>query len=194
MSLYKGFKSVTYCVAQWADGVTEPELRKQADWLQKYVGIDKVYLETFRGSFARKEQILMIKKVLKEYGIETIVHMIIGLPGESRQMILETAGYIAQSGVQGIKLQLLHVLKDTDLADDYEKGYFTTLTLDEYIDILADIIEILPPGMVIHRITGDAPKKLLVSPMWSADKKRVLNTINKEFEKRDVRQGRKYVQ
>ena len=70
MSLFKSFKSVTYCVAQWADRISEEELRKEADWLQKYVGIDKVYLETFRGSFARREQILMIKKVLAEYGIE----------------------------------------------------------------------------------------------------------------------------
>ena len=70
MSLFKNFKSVTYCVAQWADRISEEELRKEADWLQKYVGIDKVYLETFRGSFARKEQIEMIKKVLGEYGIE----------------------------------------------------------------------------------------------------------------------------
>ena len=70
MSYFKNFKSVTYCVAQWADRISEPDLRKQADWLQKYVGIDKVYLETFRGTFARKEQIEMIKRVLKEYDIE----------------------------------------------------------------------------------------------------------------------------
>ena len=98
MSLYKGFKSVTYCVAQWADGVTEPELRKQADWLQKYVGIDKVYLETFRGSFARKEQILMIKKVLKEYGIEvsggiTTVTPDLNKSDKKRQRLFETFCY-----------------------------------------------------------------------------------------------------
>ena len=98
MSLYKGFKSVTYCVAQWVDGVTEPELRKQADWLQKYVGIDKVYLETFRGSFARKEQILMIKKVLKEYGIEvsggiTTVTPDLNKSDKKRQRLFETFCY-----------------------------------------------------------------------------------------------------
>ena len=98
MSYFKNFKSVTYCVAQWVDGVTEPELRKQADWLQKYVGIDKVYLETFRGSFARKEQILMIKKVLKEYGIEvsggiTTVTPDLNKSDKKRQRLFETFCY-----------------------------------------------------------------------------------------------------
>lgn len=131
-------------------------------------------------------------KLLNNANIETIVHMIIGLPGESKEMMLETARYIADSKVKGIKLQLLHVLMNTDLADDYENGCFETLSLEEYTDILSDIIEILPPDMVIHRITGDAPKKLLIAPKWSSDKKNVLNTINKVFEERNIMQASKY--
>jgi radical SAM protein (TIGR01212 family) len=106
-------------------------------------------------------------KQLEKAGIETIVHMIIGLPGENKKMMLQTAQYIARSGVKGIKLQLLYVLEHTDMALDYEKGFFETLTLDEYIDILADIIEILPADMVIHRITGDAPRKILISAKYA---------------------------
>ncbi len=117
-------------------------------------------------------------ELLNSAGIETIVHMIIGLPGETKEMMLATADYIGHSGACGIKLQLLHVLKGTDLATDYEKGLFEVLTLSEYTDILMDIIRILPDDMIIHRLTGDGPKKLLIAPMWSADKKRVLNTIN----------------
>lgn len=116
--------------------------------------------------------------LLNSAGIETIVHMIIGLPGETRDMMLETAEYIGKSGAKGIKLQLLHVLKNTDLATDYENGLFEVLTLSEYTEILIDIIGILPDNMIIHRLTGDGPKKLLIAPKWSADKKKVLNTIN----------------
>ncbi len=122
-------------------------------------------------------------KLLNKADLETIVHMIIGLPGETRDMMLETAGYIGKSGAKGIKLQLLHVLKNTDLAADYENGLFEVLTLPEYTDILMDIIKILPEDIVIHRLTGDGPKKLLIAPMWSADKKRVLNTINSALAK-----------
>lgn len=129
-------------------------------------------------------------KRLSAKNIDIIVHMIIGLPGESHDDMLRTAAYIAALPVKGIKLQLLHVLKNTDIAADYVNNLFSVLTLDEYIDILCDIIEILPPDMVIHRITGDGPKKLLIAPLWSADKHRVLNTINKTLEKRHVLQGR----
>ena len=91
----------------------------------------------------------------------------------------------------GIKLQLLHILKGTDLCTDYEKGEFKALTLDEYVDILCDAVEILPQNVIIHRLTGDGDKKLLVAPLWSGNKKNVLNTINKTFEERNVLQGRK---
>lgn len=128
---------------------------------------------------------------LKSIGVNIITHIIIGLPYETKQNILQSVKYAGERS-NGIKLQLLHVLKDSDLLTDYNNGVFKTLTLEEYVDVLCDCIEILPPDVVIHRLTGDGNKKLLVSPMWSADKKRVLNTINKTFRERDVTQGRLY--
>lgn len=130
-------------------------------------------------------------RLLKESGLEVIVHMIIGLPGENKNDILETAAYLANHNVDGVKLQLLHVLKNTDLAQDYEKGLFRTLTLEEYCDIVVSIIEILPPSTVIHRITGDGPKNILIAPLWSSNKKVVLNSIMNTFRQRNTFQGKK---
>lgn len=114
-------------------------------------------------------------------GIEVVVHVILGLPNETKEMTLQTVDYVGKSGAKGIKLQLLHVLTDTDLAKDYRQGKFETLEMDEYIDILIECIKILPPDMVIHRLTGDGAKKNLIAPKWSADKKRVLNEINRRL-------------
>lgn len=126
---------------------------------------------------------------LKAAGLEVIVHVILGLPGETKADMLNTVRYLAGAGIDGIKLQLLHVLTGTDLMDLYEQGTFQTLTLDEYMDILFDCMELLPPDMVLHRITGDGPKKLLAAPVWSGDKKMVLNTIRREMKNRDIVQG-----
>lgn len=130
-------------------------------------------------------------KKLNAIGVRVVTHVILGLPEETRKEMLETVRYVGESGAQGIKLQLLHVLRGTDLETLYNKGAFQAMTLEEYADLLCDCIEILPPEIVIHRLTGDAPKKLLVAPLWSADKKRVLNTIQRTFQNRDVRQGAK---
>lgn len=116
---------------------------------------------------------------LKKRDIEIITHVILGLPGESREDMLESVRYVGDSGVQGIKLQLLHVLKGTDLEKDYKAGLFKCLTMEEYIDLIADSLDILPEDIIIHRMTGDGPKRILVAPEWSADKKRVLNELNK---------------
>ena len=131
-------------------------------------------------------------KRLINIGIHPIVHMIIGLPGESISDILETADYIAHSGAWGIKLQLLHILKGTDLYTDYINGAFKALDLNEYTAIVGQIIARLPKDMVIHRITGDGPKSLLEAPMWSANKKLVLNTLNQYFKDNNIYQGRNY--
>ena len=128
---------------------------------------------------------------LKDIGIYVITHMIIGLPGESAGMIFDTARYIGASGSDGIKLQLLHVLENTDLALDYRAGKFEALSLEEYLPLLAGCIERLPEHICIHRLTGDGAKKELLAPLWSGDKKRVLNAINKFFEDNDIRQGKK---
>lgn len=129
---------------------------------------------------------------LQKAGIKTIVHMILGLPFETQEMMLQTADYIGHSGAFGIKLQLLHVLSGTDLAADFAAGLFHTLTPEEYCSCLGKILEILPPGMVIHRLTGDGAKKLLLAPLWSADKKQVINRINRYFKENNICQGRFY--
>lgn len=128
---------------------------------------------------------------LKEIGVTVVTHIILGLPFETKEMMLESVKYAGERS-DGIKIQLLHVLKDTDLLKDYNDGFFKTLSMEEYIDILCDCIEILPKNVVVHRLTGDGDKKLLVAPLWSADKKRVLNSINKAFRERNIVQGSKY--
>ena len=115
---------------------------------------------------------------LRERNINVITHVILGLPGETKEDMIRTVKHVAEVHSDGIKLQLLHVLKGTDLAKDYEMGNFQTLTLDEYVDIVVSCLKVLPPEMVIHRITGDGNKNSLIAPLWSGDKKRVLNTLN----------------
>ena len=117
-------------------------------------------------------------RLLNEVGIHTITHVILGLPKENREDMLASVKHVCESGSRGIKLQLLHVLEGTDLAEDYKAGKFKTLEMDEYIDILTDCLKLLPEDMVAHRMTGDGPRKLLIEPLWSLNKKNVLNTIN----------------
>lgn len=115
----------------------------------------------------------------KKIGVNVVVHVILGLPNESENDMLETVKYVCESGANGIKLQLLHVIDGTDLAKDYEKGLFKTLEFDEYVNLIVKCVKIIPKDIVIHRLTGDGAKKDLIAPLWSADKKRVLNAINK---------------
>lgn len=124
-------------------------------------------------------------KRLRAAGIEVIVHCILGLPYETREMMKETVAYVGKSDVQGIKLQLLHVLKGTDLEKEYQAGKFTTMEMEEYVSLVAECIALLPKDMVIHRMTGDGDKRELIAPLWSADKKRVLNALQKAI--RDVK-------
>ena len=124
--------------------------------------------------------------------IPIVVHTIFGLPFETEKMMMETISYLAQKDIQGIKLQLLQVLKTTDLALIYKEKPFKTLTLEEYVDYVVRAIEILPETVVIHRLTGDPPKDLLIAPLWCLKKRVVLNTIHKEFQRRNTWQGKKY--
>ena len=116
-------------------------------------------------------------------GFEVIVHVILGLPGETREDMLETVRYLSHltPALDGIKLQLLHILKGTELAREYEADPFPLFTLDSYSDLVVDCLKLLPPQTVVHRLTGDGPKRLLIEPQWSADKKRVLNTLMKKI-------------
>ena len=129
---------------------------------------------------------------LKRAGLEVITHVILGLPGECREDMVETARYVGRSGADGIKLQLLHVLEGTDLAQEYREGKVPVLTLEEYIQILEDCLSVLPPRMVIHRLTGDGDKRTLLAPSWSANKKLVLHAIQTAFVRDQVQQGSRW--
>lgn len=118
---------------------------------------------------------------LQKHGIYTIVHVILGLPGEDRSAMLETVRYVRDSGVQGIKLQLLHVLKDTDLAEEYAEGKVPVMDLETYTDLVADCVALIGDKLTIHRLTGDGSRSSLIAPLWSTDKKRVLNTIHRKI-------------
>lgn len=129
-------------------------------------------------------------KNLKSIGAEVVTHVILGLPGESEEQMLETVAYSSKVS-DGIKLQLLHVLKDTKLYEMYQKEPFKIFSMEEYTELLCRCIEIIPKNVVIHRMTGDGDKRLLVEPMWSGNKKVVLNYINKVFSEKDIVQGSK---
>ena len=116
---------------------------------------------------------------LKAAGIEVVTHIILGLPGETEEMMLQTTEAAVKAGTDGVKFHLLHVLQNTDLAEDYAAGKFTCLSLEEYGRILKMCVKALPEAVVIHRITGDGAKKDLIAPLWSGDKKRVLNYLYK---------------
>ena len=116
---------------------------------------------------------------LKAAGIDVVTHIILGLPGETEEMMLKTTEAAVRAGTDGVKFHLLHVLRNTDLAKAYAAGTFECLTLEKYGSILKRCVEILPENTVVHRITGDGAKKDLIAPLWSADKKRVLNYLHK---------------
>ena len=126
---------------------------------------------------------------LRAIGATVVVHQILGLPGEDREMMLETARYIGHSGAEGIKFHLLHVLRGTDLAAEWQAGRVELPELEEYIALLEDCVRSIPREMVIHRLTGDGAKRELLAPLWSGDKKRVLNAIHAAFLRDDVEQG-----
>ncbi len=131
-------------------------------------------------------------EALHARSLEIIVHVILGLPGESKEMMLDTIRHLSTLPIHGLKLQLLHILKNTDLAAYYEQTSFHILTQKEYIDLIISCLELCRPDIIIHRLTGDGPKDLLIAPTWSQAKRQVLNTIHKELKQRTTWQGRLY--
>ena len=129
---------------------------------------------------------------LKERNIDVVVHSILGLPGESQDDMLKTIDYIAHSGAQGIKLHLLHLMKDTKMVELYENGELQFLSQEDYIKLICRTVSMLPKEMVVHRLTGDAPRDLLIGPMWSLKKWEVLNAIDKTLEDNDIYQGKNF--
>ena len=130
---------------------------------------------------------------LKALGIPVIVHVILGLPGENTDMVLETIQYLNRLCVFGIKLQLLHVLRDTDLATDYLAGKFETLSKEDYMSLLITCLKHLSPDVVVHRLTGDGPKNLLISPTWSLYKRDFFNTLHRHLKQTGEHQGQDFV-
>lgn len=129
---------------------------------------------------------------LRQIGVEVIVHTILYLPGETEAMMQETISYLNTLDIQGIKLQLLHILRGTDLAVYYESSPFFVPTMEEYIAFLGTCISQLRPDVVIHRLTGDGPKELLIAPLWTGHKRLVLNNMNRYFKEQDLWQGKNY--
>ena len=164
--------------------------RMKPVWVE--LGLQTIHEDT--AAFIRRGYTLPVFKEavlnLHRMNMECIVHVILGLPGEDAEDVLQTIRYISALPVSGIKLQLLHILKDTDLAGLL--GTFHVMEMDEYINLLILCLEHLPPDMVIHRITGDGPKKLLLAPLWSSNKKNVMNQIHHELAVRNTWQGRLY--
>lgn len=161
-------------------------------WIE--LGLQTIHPKT--ASFIRRGYPLSIfedtVKKLQTIHIPVIVHVILGLPGENKSMMLETCRYLNTLNINGIKLQLLHVLKNTDLAMVYEQKTFEILSLEEYIDIVISCLEILSPSITIHRVTGDGPKDLLIAPQWSTNKRYVLNSLLQEMKRRHTWQGKFY--
>ena len=127
-------------------------------------------------------------KALRDRGIRVVVHLILGLPGETRQDMIDSVKYVCQSGAWGLKLHLLNVVKGSRMEADYS-DYNSFPSLESYVDFVCDLLEIIPPEVVIHRMTGDAPRKILITPQWSYRKRTILNGIYAELRRRGSRQG-----
>ena len=154
--------------------------------------------EYIRRHYPLTEYEVAVRK-LHKLDIPYITHIILGLPGETREEMLETVFYVEQGVFEqdshskirpfGMKLQLLHVLENTDLAEDYSQGKFKTMEMEEYLDLVIDALQKINHNIVIHRVTGDGPKNILISPTWSGNKKQVLNTLHRKMKEKNARQG-----
>lgn len=161
-------------------------------WIE--LGVQTIHAET--AEYIRRGYPLSIfdaaVRNLRAEGIQVIVHVILFLPGETEEMMLDTIRYLNRSDIQGIKLQLLHILRGTDLARDYEQTPFHIPDMEEYIRLLGRCISSLNPDIVIHRLTGDGPKDLLIAPLWTGAKRTVLNRLNQYLKENDIWQGKEY--
>lgn len=127
-------------------------------------------------------------RALQDRGIKVVVHLILGLPGESRQDMIDSVRYVCQSGAWGIKLHMLNIVKGSAMAESF-RGYDAFDSIEDYVSFVCDLVEIIPPEVVIHRLSGDAPRKILIAPQWSYKKRTILNGIHAELARRGSTQG-----
>ena len=178
---------VTLSVATRPDCISDEMLdilddlnRKKPVWVE--LGLQTIHERTAK--YIRRGYELPVYdecvKRLRDRGIKVVTHVILGLPGESKEDMKETVRHVVSSGSWGIKLQLLHVLKGTDLEKEYLAGRVPVMTMEEYVGLLKELLALIPDDMTVHRLTGDGPKSLLVAPLWSGDKKKVINAIRKD--------------
>lgn len=166
--------------------------RKKPVWVE--LGLQTIHTDSIQFIRRGYENAVFEQAVteLRKRSIDVIVHTILYLPNETPEQMYETISYLNKMDIQGIKLQLLHVLKNTDLASVYEKEHFHTPTLKEYIELLGNCVSMLRPDIVIHRLTGDGPKELLIAPLWTTNKRLVLNSIEQHLKAHDIWQGKTY--
>lgn len=173
------------CLSQEVFALLQEMNRRKPVWVE--LGLQTIHEKT--AEYIRRGYPLSVYdgavKALKEIGVQVIVHVILGLPGETEEEMKETVSYVGKSGADGIKLQLLHVMKGTDLERAYREGNCRVMEAEEYVRLVADCIALLPERMVIHRMTGDGDKKTLIAPKWSMDKKRVLNALQKAIREKE---------
>ena len=169
------------------------ELNKKT-YLWVELGLQTINDNTAR-NFNRGYDLEVFDKSIKELqkrGIEVVVHTIFGLPGETKEDMLKTVDYVAHSGSQGVKFHLLHLMKGTKMVEQYESGELKLLSKEDYIDLICKGIAMIPEEMVVHRLTGDAPRASLIGPMWSLKKWEVLNDIDKALVDNDIWQGKDF--
>ena len=187
---------VALSIGTRSDCLPEPVLnllsslnRRKPVWVE--LGLQSIHNQTLAemNTHTTVEQFDSAVYALSTRNIPVIAHIILGLPGETKEMMKDSIRHIAELPVSGVKLQLLHVLRGTALAELYNQKPFSIMTMEEYCELIIDCLELLPPDVVIHRLTGDGPRNLLIAPTWSTDKKRVLNTIHHRMKERNTRQG-----
>lgn len=166
--------------------------KKLYTWVE--LGLQTIHEESAK-NFNRGYSLEVFDKAmegLKSRGIDTVVHCIFGLPGETKEQMLETVDYVAHTGAKGIKFHLLHLMEGTKMVKDYEEGRLQFLSQEDYVDLICEGVSRIPQDMVVHRLTGDAPRDLLIGPMWSLKKWEVLNAIDKALVDNDIYQGKNF--
>lgn len=180
------------CINEEVLDLLEEMNKKVYTWVE--LGLQTIHDDTAR-SFNRGYDLEVFDKSIKELqkrGIEVVVHTIFGLPGETKEDMLKTVDYVAHSGSQGVKFHLLHLMKGTKMVEQYESGELKLLSKEDYIDLICKGIAMIPEEMVVHRLTGDAPRASLIGPMWSLKKWEVLNDIDKALVDNDIWQGKDF--